>query len=199
MRQLACMPPATKDTAATVSPARPPTYDRVTIALHWTTALLVLVLFGTTLWWTYAPRSINFRFELEDIHVSLGILFAAVVLARIVWRLTGGRRLPPADHGVQQRLAGLVHALLYVLIVAQVGLGFVLRWLQGGELSFFGLFALPALLAKDRPTAELVETLHKWNGWAIVIVAAGHAAAALLHHYWLKDRVLGRMLPAAEQ
>jgi len=34
---------------------------------------------------------------------------------------------------------------------------------------------------------------------SIVILAAGHAAAALYHHYALKDRVLGRMLPLARR
>jgi cytochrome b561 len=86
--------------------------------------------------------------------------------------------------------------MLYALLVAQIGLGFALRWLQGGELSFFGLFSLPSLLARSRDTAEVLEFLHKWNGWAIVLLAAGHAAMALLHHYWLKDGVLRRMLPA---
>ena len=31
-------------------------YDRVTIAFHWLTALLVLVLFGTAFAWNYLPR-----------------------------------------------------------------------------------------------------------------------------------------------
>ena len=34
------------------------------------------------------------------------------------------------------------------------------------------------------------------SAWAIVIVAFGHAAAALMHRYVFKDRVLNRMLPA---
>jgi len=36
---------------------------------------------------------------------------------------------------------------------------------------------------------------HEKIGWAIIIVALGHAAAALYHHFVLKDRVLRRMLP----
>ena len=31
--------------------------------------------------------------------------------------------------------------------------------------------------------------------WVIIIIAAGHAAAALYHHFVLRDRVLVRMLP----
>jgi cytochrome b561 len=36
-------------------------------------------------------------------------------------------------------------------------------------------------------------------GWAIIVLALGHALAALYHHYVLKDRVLGRMLPFARR
>jgi cytochrome b561 len=37
--------------------------------------------------------------------------------------------------------------------------------------------------------------LHNDTGWAIIAVVGLHAAAALLHHYVLRDRVLVRMLP----
>jgi cytochrome b561 len=39
--------------------------------------------------------------------------------------------------------------------------------------------------------------VHNWTAWALVILAGGHAAAALFHRYVLKDRVLRRMLPIA--
>jgi cytochrome b561 len=42
---------------------------------------------------------------------------------------------------------------------------------------------------------ELVGEAHHWVGWAIIIVAAGHAATALFHQYVLHDDVLVRMLP----
>ncbi|MBV8870203.1 MAG: cytochrome b/b6 domain-containing protein, partial [Acetobacteraceae bacterium] len=37
--------------------------------------------------------------------------------------------------------------------------------------------------------------LHNWVGWTIIALAAGHAAAALFHHFALHDDVLWRMLP----
>ena len=36
---------------------------------------------------------------------------------------------------------------------------------------------------------------HNWVGWTIVILAGGHAAAALFHHFVLRDSLLWRMLP----
>ena len=41
--------------------------------------------------------------------------------------------------------------------------------------------------------------IHGKVGWGIIILASGHAMAALYHHYGLRDRVLGRMLPLARK
>ena len=171
-------------------------HDGVTIALHWVTEALVIALFGMTLWWTYAPRSIGFRFELEDLHISLGIVLVAVLIARLIWRGLH-RHSPFAPVTLLDRLASYGHWLLYALLIGQVTLGVILSGLQGAELSAFGLFTIPLPLGRDRPMAEIFETLHYWTAWGLVVVAGGHAAMALFHHYVLRDGVLRRMLPTA--
>ena len=169
-------------------------YDTPTLIFHWLTVLLVVLLFGTSLVWNYlTPHDRFWRPLMESTHVSLGILFALLIVVRVIWRLTGSRRLP-AEAGISGVLSRLMYGLLYVLLVAEAGLGFVLRWAQGEDFSFFGLFSMPALLARNRPLAHQLEDWHNWVGWAIVILSLGHAAAALVHHYVLKDQVLGRML-----
>ena len=171
-------------------------YDRVTIAFHWLTALLVLALFGTAFAWTYLPREWHLR-SLEGVHVSLGIALAAVLVGRLVWRLTAGRRLAAAGNAVTSLLSRLVHWALYLLLAVQVGLGFSLRWVQGEEFSFFGLFSVPNLFfAPDRAFAHRLEDLHNLAGWTLIYLAGAHAIAALVHRYILKDEVLRRMLPA---
>ncbi len=171
-------------------------YDRVTIVFHWLTALLVMALFVTPLVWNNAPRAWNLRY-LEDVHVSLGIGLAAVLVGRLLWRLLAGRRLAAIGTAVTKPLSKLVHALLYALLAAQVGLGFSLRWFQGEEFSFFGLFSVPALFASNRALAHQIETLHNFVGWTLIYVAGAHAVAALYHRYVLRDGVLKRMLPIA--
>src|SRR3954453_16825082 len=105
-------------------------YDRVTIAFHWLTAALVIVLFGTSWLWNNAPRAWHLR-SLEAVHVSLGIALAAVLVGRFVWRAFAGRKLKAAGSALTAPLSRIVHWLLYALLAAQVGLGFGLRWLQG--------------------------------------------------------------------
>ena len=169
-------------------------YDTPTLFFHWLTVLFVVLLFGTSLIWNYiTPHDRYWRPLMEGAHVSFGILFAVLIIARVVWRLTGSRRLTP-EAGESGILSRIMYGLLYLLLVAQSVMGFVLRWSQGEEFIFFGLFTVPALLAKNRELADLLETLHNWGGWAIVILSLGHAGAALVHHYVLKDEVMGRML-----
>jgi cytochrome b561 len=171
-------------------------YDSVTIAFHWLTALLVVALFGSSLLWNYAPRSWGLRW-LEDWHISVGIALAAVLVARLVWRLVAGRKLAAAGSMVTGLLSRIVHFALYGLLALQVALGFTLRWFQGEDFSFFGLFDIPQLIASNRGLEHTVENLHNLTAWTLIVLAGGHAVMALLHRYVLKDGVLRRMLPIA--
>lgn len=170
-------------------------YDRITIAFHWLTALLVTALVATSFAWKYTPRDWGLR-SLEGLHISLGIILAAVLVGRLLWRAIAGRKLAAAGNPTTALLSRLVHWALYGLLALQVALGFGLRWLQGESFMFFQLFSIPSPLSPDRALAHQVQELHELAAWALIIVAGGHAVAALVHRYWLKDDVLQRMLPA---
>ena len=49
--------------------------------------------------------------------------------------------------------------------------------------------------ASDRALARSVKDVHEVTANALAIIAALHAAAALVHHWVLRDRTLLRMLP----
>ena len=170
-------------------------YDKVAIFLHWATAVLVVVQFAMAKIWDSFDKPT--RQGMESVHVSLGVLLTAVVVARIVWRLIPGHQRPAIVSGWVKLASKAVHYLLYALLVAQAALGFGWRWAQGHAVEFFGLFGIPGPYGEqDRPTRHIFHDLHENVGWAIVIIAGLHAAAALYHRYVLKDRVLERMLPA---
>jgi cytochrome b561 len=168
-------------------------YDGVAIALHWTTVVLVLSLFALGELWGFTHRPL--RGELVMIHMSLGMLLGLAVAARIVWRLLPGHQVEPAGTGAVDRLARGVHWLLYAMLIVQSVYGYVVRWSEGEAMSFFGLHIPSPLTPVSHDTHELLQDLHGKLGWAIVIVALGHAAAALYHHFVLRDGVLRRMLP----
>jgi cytochrome b561 len=168
-------------------------YDAVAITLHWLTAALVLAQFVLSQTWDWFPKPTEHL--MVAAHMSFGILLAAVIVARVGWRLVPGHQMPPAVSGWVEIASKAVHWLLYALLAAEAVLGFLLRWSGNEAMSFFGLQIPPPFAPFSKAAHHLIGELHEWNGWAIVILATGHAAAALYHHYALHDRVLSRMLP----
>lgn len=170
-------------------------YDRVAIALHWATAFLVVANFALAQTWDWFAKPT--KGLMEDTHMSFGVLLAAVIVARLVWRLIPGHQLSSLEAGWVRIASKGTHYLLYVLLIAEAGLGFAFRWGAGRPMEFFGLGIPPLIAEMSKPLRHTLRDLHDWNGWAIIVLALIHALGALCHHYVLKDRVLERMLPVA--
>jgi cytochrome b561 len=167
-------------------------YDRTTIALHWATALLVVLLWGVAQVIDFFPRGTP-RVTVRSVHMLLGLVLGVVLVSRIVWRARSGQRLPPANEGLAGHAARLVHYGLYLLLAGTLLLGLFNVWVRGDH--FFGLFSVPKFDPNNRELRETVEDLHGWFANTLLIVAGLHAAAALVHHFALRDNVLRRMLP----
>jgi cytochrome b561 len=168
-------------------------YDGLEIAFHWATALLVVTLYTLAQIWSFFPKAT--QAELQSVHVSLGVLLAAVLVCRIAWRAGPGRGVLPATSGLIEIASKLAHYMLYVLLVAVVGFGLCMRWAAHGAISFFGLFAIPSPFSLNHALSHSLFAMHSWAATILIVVAGLHASAALFHHFVLRDRVLRRMLP----
>ena len=168
-------------------------YDNVAIALHWMTALLVVANFLLAQTWDWVAKPV--RGVMEDTHMSFGVLLTVVVATRLAWRLIPGHQMSSLEAGWVRLSSKATHYVLYLLLVAEAALGFTFRWGAGRPMEFFGLGIPPLIGQLSRPLRHQLREFHEWIGWAIIIIAMIHAAAALYHHYELKDRVLLRMLP----
>ena len=168
-------------------------YDPRTIVLHWVTAVLVVLLWLSAQvidWFPNGPARVNMRSS----HVLLGVILAAVLARRIVWRGLAGTRLPSVGDPMLARIATFVHLALYVLLVAQVLLGALNVWVRGD--SIFNLFTIPSFAPGDRALRRQINGYHEIVANTILVIAGVHAMAALAHHYYWKDEVLRRMWPA---
>lgn len=170
-------------------------YDRITRLFHWLTAAVVIFLFASAHIWAFLAKGTDLRKGLQSVHISLGIAFAVLIVARIVWRVFGGNRPKHDTHPAAHLAATLGHGVLYLLLLAQISLGFLFRWAQGEPFMFFGLFPIPAPFAIDHGLRSTFGGLHDNVAWAIIFLAGVHAAAALWHHYIIGDSTLKRMLP----
>lgn len=163
-------------------------YDKVTIRLHWLTAILVALLWliGTTT--SFLPRG-RLRVDIWSVHLLLGFTLIGVLFARIAWRANYGVRL--LDVGILHRLAALTHMLLYLLLLVVVTLGFLNVFAHAFPL--FNVWRFPKL-GDD----AFMRRINMWHGVVAHTIAAIvllHAAAALFHRYVIKDAVLSRMWP----
>lgn len=170
-------------------------YSTVTQALHWLTAILVLIAFiygpGGSEARVYAPAR---DFE-RQLHETLGICVLALVLLRLMWRIYDKRPAPAPGAPWMKFTATLVKRALYCLLFLVPLSAITGAWLDGHALTLlFGIQIQPPVAAYHA-TGELIAEIHTVLGDAILWVAGLHAAAGLYHHFALKDDVLRSMLP----
>jgi cytochrome b561/phosphohistidine phosphatase SixA len=177
--------------------ARRPPFDPLTIGLHWGTVLLVLVLFASA--WLHARAETlqsDFTPVLLQIHRSSGVTIWVVTALRLAWRLTNASLPPfPAQmtklHRATVKLSGYG---LYALLIGQPATG-LLTTLFGGRPFALYLWQLPPLMHRDVTLQAAFHFSHELGAWALAGLVVGHAAAALFHHFVLRDYVLESMAP----
>jgi cytochrome b561 len=167
-------------------------YDKTSIWLHWLTAVSIVVLWGLGQGVDFFPRGTP-RIAARSVHILLGATLGMLLIARIVWRMRWGRRLPRATPGFTGYVATFTHWILYLMVAATVMLGIANAWIRGDTI--IGLGKIPSLAPGDRELRGFIEHLHSTAANIIMIVAGLHASAALVHHFMLRDNVLRRMLP----
>lgn len=170
-------------------------WGAVSQSLHWLIVLLLLAQGTVGLLMGDMARGPD-KIAVYAFHKSVGITLLALAVARLLWRLYAGRPAPvPGTPSWQERAASAMHAALYLLLFAVPISGWVMNSAAGFPLQWFGLFNLPSIAPHDRDLHELAESMHEWLFWALVTLAAAHAAAALYHHLFQRDATLARMLP----
>ena len=68
-------------------------------------------------------------------------------------------------------------------------------WLEGHAITVYGLGAIGPLFTLAFPLGHQILEVHQLLANTILVAAGLHAAAALFHHFFMKDGVLRAMLP----
>lgn len=183
---------------STIIRSAPRRYDTVSVFLHWSIALgiIVIAILELTRGELFAKGSVM-REGLKAFHEPAGTVIFALVLVRLFWRsLHVPPELPETMVPWERLGAKLMHILLYALMVAIPLVGIATTFARGRPIDF-GLFQIPNPLngSIGRSGARTLKELHEFLGQAVLAVAFLHAAAALWHHYVRRDDVLTRMLP----
>ena len=91
--------------------------------------------------------------------------------------------------------ASAAHLALYALLLAIPLTAIAGAWLEGHPLTVFGLGNVAPMLAQSHDLGQSIANIHTILGNVIIWLAGFHAAAALFHHFVLRDSVLASMLP----
>jgi cytochrome b561 len=171
----------------------PAGYGTPTRLLHWGIAALIAAawLLGTLM--EDLPRGPARQAGL-DWHAGFGALVIGLSLLRLLWRAVNPALPdPPGTPAWQARAAHLAHIALYAVTLAVPLSGILDRWARDRPFALFGLLPVPPPFTP--PFGRFWGEAHEVMANLLLLVVAGHVAAALWHHLVLRDGVLRRMLP----
>lgn len=166
----------------------------VSISLHWIMAIALIAMYFVgdymvgldyySQWYKTAP----------DTHKSVGVIIGILMLFRLLWNSLQAkpRHLNP-DSVRKNKLASATHYFFYLIVFVMVVSGYLISTAKGQGIDVFSLFEVPALLPDSKDRGELAGDIHEWLGLGFMILVGIHALAALVHHFFYKDRTLKRM------
>ena len=170
-------------------------YGAIAQLLHWLVVIGVLLQFIWA-WRIDETDSIRQQFALVVEHKSIGMTILGLAILRLLWRMFN--RPPPYPStmpGWERAAASITHWLLYALILLMPLSGWAWSTAAGYGAEFYGLLDIPGFVPVNEDLADELEDLHEALAVALPVVAGIHIAAALRHHFVLRDGVLKRMLP----
>ena len=170
-------------------------YGGPAIALHWIAVVLIVAAYCTMLFEDVFPKKSPERAAMALAHYILGLSVFALVWIRLLVRVSGVNPLvDPPIAPWQRRAADWVQWGLYAFMLIMPLLGWATASARTAQVVLFG-FELPRLVSPDRELAKTLKGLHETGATIGYFLIGGHAAAALFHHYFLRDNTLRMMWP----
>lgn len=170
-------------------------YGALSVGFHWIMLALLTAVYACMELRGYFPKGSTTRNALKTWHFMLGLSVLMLAVARLLVNLLDrAPGITPAPPRWQTLFARAMHFALYALMLGLPLLGWLLLSASGTPIPFFGL-TLPALVAENEGYADLLKEIHETGATVGYVLIGAHAAAALFHHYILRDDTMTRMLP----
>jgi cytochrome b561 len=170
-------------------------WGHVSQFLHWLIVVLLIVQVTLASIADDLPLGMK-KLAMLARHKSVGITILGLAVVRLLWRwMNPTPPLPDTLKPYERVLANLTHAALYIVLFAMPLSGWMMSSARGFPVSWFGFLQLPDLVPKNKTLYDAMLQTHHALAWALFTIVFLHVAAALKHHFMLKDDVLKRMLP----
>ncbi|WP_159652829.1 cytochrome b [Vibrio atypicus] len=172
-------------------------YNPVARIIHWVSAVVVIGMFAVGLWMVDLSYYSEWYRTAPHWHKSIGMLLALLTLFRIVWKhVTPSPKVEGS--AIEVTGAKVVHLAMYVALIALFVSGYLISTEDGRGIDVFNLFTVPGAGALFENQADTAGVIHFYAGWALILMAAAHALAALKHHFINKDNTLRKMIGASK-
>lgn len=167
-------------------------YTAVARTLHWVIAVLIIA----NLVLGFAHDALPGDWAVMPVHKSIGLTVLALTLLRLMWRIA--HRAPPLPDempGWEKAAAHAAHFAFYAFMILVPLSGWIMVSAGARPLNWFFLFDVPKFaVTKSDAIVGLSGAGHEIMGFAWAALVIVHIAAALRHHFVLKDNVLRRMI-----
>jgi cytochrome b561 len=169
-------------------------FDRVSRLFHWISAAFILgqLTFGWLL--DEFERGSPAKAAAMNLHKSVGLVIALIVVARLWWRAKHPAPQYPATVAPKQVAAARWgHRLLYVAMVALPLTGYIGANFSKHGIHFFDLVFLPPWGPDNKDIHEFFNDTHSAIAFAFSALIAGHIALGIYHRVIAKDGLFERM------
>jgi cytochrome b561 len=156
---------------------RPQSFGWISIAVHWITAIVIIVLWfvGDSIT-AQEPDLIDQR---RSLHITIALSFYLLLLFRIYWRLKVGHPHVAGQTVLIHRVAQFVHYVLLAAVATMLA--------TGPAMLLAGYIESPAL-------RDLSFTIHKLTGTIVISLTLLHIAGSLKHLMFHHDETIIRMI-----
>ena len=170
-------------------------YGLVSKLLHWLMAAGVVGLIGLGWWMVGLDYYSPWYHDAPALHKSIGLCVFAAALATALWHRISSKPKPQeALKAWEKTASAAAHAALLAAAVLIPITGYSATTSAGEGVSFFGLFEVPALIARNDALRDLANDVHFFLSYGLVAVILAHAGAALKHQFVDGHGTLRRML-----
>lgn len=159
-------------------------YGALSRAIHNLMLLLIFGMLGVGMIMTDLDKTDPLREQLFNMHFSTGVVVLTLILVRIVWlKFSPAPKVPDGLSGWEKVLTAVVKSVMYLLMLVIPIIGILTVNSAGHPVSVYGLFDLPSVLAKDPEWHEILEDLHGFLAYTLLVLVVLHVAGALKHRF----------------
>ncbi|MDY4378369.1 cytochrome b [Pectobacterium brasiliense] len=171
------------------------TYATSQIIFHWLVFIMIVITYAAMELKGFTPKNSPERATMALTHYTAGFFVLFIMLIRVLLKVRHGDPaiVPPLPRW-QHIAAKITHGVLYLMFILLPLFGMASLYYGQVEWSFLGI-KMPVADVLNKDIQHNLKALHELIANAGYFIIGLHAAAALFHHYIVRDNTLDRMLP----